>query len=76
MTIPRLRSLSRSFVAFLACAVTTALLLLALGAAVPAHAARGRPRYKSCDISDVATKLGPTTVTSLKVLNVRCATGI
>lgn len=60
--------------ALLACALTSALLLLAIGSAPAAHAARAR--YKSCDISDVATRLGPTEVTSLKVLNLRCGAGI
>ncbi len=54
--------------------LTALLLLLALGVASSAHAARAR--YKGCDVSDVATRLGPTEVTSLKVLRVRCATGI
>jgi hypothetical protein len=52
----------------LACTVTAVL------AAAPRAHASARP--KSCDISGVADRLGPTSVTSLKVLNVRCATGI
>lgn len=70
MTPSRLLPLPAS----LACALTAALIVLALGLAPTAHAAKAR--YKSCDISDVATRLGPTEVTSLKVLHVRCATGI
>jgi SH3-like domain-containing protein len=76
MTISRLHSLPRPLAAILATAAITVLVLLILGAAPAAHAARARPRYTSCDISNVATRLGPTSVTSLKVLHVRCGVGI
>ena len=40
------------------------------------HAARARARPTTCDISGVADSLGPTSVTSLKVLHVRCGRAI
>lgn len=68
MTISRLRALAVPLVL---------LLTAALAAAPAAHAARrAAARPRSCDVSAVATTLGPTSVTSLKVLHVRCATGI
>ena len=44
----------------------------ALLATAPAHAAN---ETRTCDISDVADRLGPTSVTSLKVTHASCATG-
>ncbi|HEX7292564.1 MAG TPA: hypothetical protein VF250_15700, partial [Conexibacter sp.] len=46
------------------------------GAAPSARLARARPRLRSCDISGVADRLGPTEVTSLKVAGLRCGRGI
>jgi len=53
-----------------------ALALAALLLAPAVHASAARPRYTSCDISKVADRLGPTSVTSLKVSGVRCGRGI
>jgi hypothetical protein len=50
-------------------------LAIALAAASLASASpAGKPQ--SCSITKVAHKLGPTTVSSLRVTNVTCATGI
>ena len=68
MTISRSRVLAGALTALL---LTAALFALTIDGA---SAARARPR--SCDISKVADRLGPTSVTSLKVLNVSCRTGI
>jgi hypothetical protein len=60
----------------LAFALTTALTASTAGAA-PAHDARARTvRPTTCDISQVADRLGPTSVTSLKVTHLRCGRGI
>jgi hypothetical protein len=68
MTIPHSRA------AMVAIAATSALALSApaLHAAPAAHAAGAT----KCDISKVATTLGPTEVTSLKVTKVSCKNGI
>ncbi len=68
MTIPRFRSL----------AGLLALALAAVALVPSAHAARARARArpKSCDVTSVAATLGPTSVSSLKVLHVRCDAGI
>lgn len=73
MTISQLHF--RSGLALVLAALTAA---LAAGtvAAPSAHAARPAARPKTCDISGVADRLGPTSVTSLKVLHVRCDRGI
>jgi hypothetical protein len=71
MTISRSRALTGALTTLL---LTAALLALTIGGVSAAHAARARSR--SCDISKVADRLGPTSVTSLKVLNVSCRTGV
>lgn len=77
MTISRLPLLAVAAVlALCAGALAAVLAAPAVGAAPAAQAARARPRLRSCDISDVADRLGPTEVTSLKVTGVRCAAGI
>lgn len=76
MTIPRSRSLLGVLALILACALTAALTASTVGAA-PAHTARARAaRPTTCDISGVADRLGPTSVTSLKVTHLRCGRGI
>ena len=45
-------------------------------AAAPAHAGRASARFQTCDISGVADRLGPTSVTALRVLHVRCGRAI
>lgn len=74
MTILRLRPVS-GFAVVLAM-VTVAFLAVAAPSVPSAHAARARARPKTCDVSGVADRLGPTSVTSLKVLGVRCDAGI
>jgi hypothetical protein len=70
MTISRLHLRSGLVLALAA-------LTVALAVAIPsAHAARATARPKTCDISKVADRLGPTSVTSLKVLHLRCDRGI
>jgi hypothetical protein len=71
MTLSRSRALAGALTTLL---LTAALLAFTIDGASAAHAARARPR--SCDVSKVAGRLGPTSVTSLKVLNVSCRTGI
>lgn len=75
MTIPRLRSLVGALTVILACALTAALTAPTVGAA-PARAAARTARPTTCDISSVSDRLGPTSVTSLKVLHVRCGRAI
>jgi len=69
MTIPL-----RTRVAVLALLASSA--LTAAFAVDAAHAARARARPRACDVSKVSDRLGPTSVTSLKVLRVSCDTGI
>ena len=64
-------SLRRLLIALLALA---ALVAAAAALATPAAHARGA-RTTTCDISSVADRLGPTSVTSLKVANASCDTG-
>lgn len=47
----------------------------AIAAPLP-HATRASARFQTCDISGVADRLGPTSVTSLRVLHVRCGRAI
>lgn len=68
MTTPRLRPLARVL------ALIAASALCACFAASPASAAT--PRSKSCDISAVADRLGPTSVSVVKVTGTRCPNGI
>ena len=68
MTISSLRPLA-------GLAMVLAVLSLALAASV-SHAARARARTTTCDISGVADRLGPTSVTSLKVTHIRCGRAI
>jgi hypothetical protein len=68
MTISRLRPR----VGLLALLLASALIAPTVHAAPSAHAARASARPKTCDISKVSDRLGPTSVTSLKVLHVRC----
>lgn len=76
MTTSRSRPLLGVLALLLACALTAALTASTVGAA-PAHSARARAaRPTSCDISQVADRLGPTSVTSLKVTHLRCGRGI
>lgn len=76
MTIHRSRSLVGLLALVLACALTAALTASTVGAA-PAHSARARAaRPTTCDISQIADRLGPTSVTSLKVTHLRCGRGI
>jgi hypothetical protein len=76
MTIPRSRSLVGVLALLIAYALTAALTASTVGAA-PAHTARARAaRPTTCDISKVADRLGPTSVTSLKVTHMRCGRGI
>lgn len=80
MTIPRFRPLVGVLALLFACALTAALTASTVGAA-PAHSARARrparpARPTTCDISGVADRLGPTSVTSLKVTHLRCGRGI
>lgn len=70
MTTSRSRSLAGILTPALACALAAVLV------APVAHAGSARPRYKTCDVSKVAARLGPTSVTSLKVSGVRCGVGI
>lgn len=72
MTIPRLRPLAGALALVLASFLTAAL----APAAPAAHAAHARARPKTCDVSSVADRLGPTSVTSLTVLHARCDRGI
>ena len=74
MTIPHLRPLVGLLALVLACALTAA---STAGAASAPHNARARAaRPTTCDISQVADRLGPTSVTSLKVTHLRCGRGI
>lgn len=75
MTISRSRSLAGVLALALACALAAVLAAPAVHAST-AHVARARARYKSCDISTVADRLGATSVSSLKVIGVRCGVGI
>jgi SH3-like domain-containing protein len=75
MTISRSRSLVGVLALALACALTAVLVAPAVHAST-AHVARASARYKSCDVSNVADRLGPTSVSSLKVIGVRCGIGI
>jgi hypothetical protein len=74
MTIPSLRPLS-GLVPVLA-ALAVAVSAVTANAAPSAHAARAGARPTTCDVSRVADRLGPTSVTSLKVLHVRCGRAI
>lgn len=76
MTIlrPRLRACVLALV--VASALTAAMATPTVGAAFSAHVARAKATFKTCDISKVSDKLGPTSVTSLKVLHAKCAAGI
>ncbi|MDW5594132.1 hypothetical protein VSS74_07290 [Conexibacter stalactiti] len=67
MTTPRLRP----FAGVLALIAATA---LSAGLAAPAAAATARST--TCDVSAVADRLGPTSVSAVKVKGTRCATGI
>ncbi len=69
MTTPR----SRPRTCLLALAAASSLAVALIAPAV--HAASSAPATK-CDISKVATSLGPTEVTSLKVTNVTCANAV
>lgn len=62
--------------AVLASALVAALTTPIVGAAPLARPASAGARPKTCDISKVADRLGPTSVTSLKVLHVTCDRGI
>lgn len=76
MTIPHFRPLLGVLALLLACALTAALTTSTAGA-TPAHSTRARTaRPTTCDISEVAGRLGPTSVTSLKVTHLRCGRGI
>jgi hypothetical protein len=76
MTTPRFRPLVGVLALVFACTLTAAFTASTVGAA-PAHAARARAtRPTTCDISNVADRLGPTSVTSLKVTHLRCGRGI
>jgi beta-lactamase class A len=70
MTIPRTRPFA-GLLALIAASVLTAVLALAT-----ADVAGARASFTSCDISSVADRLGPTSVTSLKVSHLRCGRGI
>lgn len=76
MTILRLRPLAGVLVLVFASALTAALATPTVDAASVAHAARASARPKTCDISGVSDRLGPTSVSSLKVLHARCDRGI
>jgi hypothetical protein len=75
MTITRPRPLAG--LATVLAALAVALTAFTAHAAAAPHAARARSaRPTTCDISGVADRLGPTSVTSLKVLHVRCGRAI
>lgn len=75
MTIPRSRSLVGTLALILACTLIAALAAPTVGAA-PAHAAARTAKPTTCDVSKIADRLGPTSVTSLRVLHLRCGRGI
>jgi hypothetical protein len=72
MTIPRSHPRPGALTLAAASALAVAFAAPAVHAAPSAHVARA----KKCDISKVATSLGPTQVTSLKVSKVTCDNGI
>lgn len=73
MTIPRSRPRIGAFILLaMACCLAVALAAPVVHAAPSASLAKST----SCDITDVASTLGPTSVTSLKVSNVTCGKGI
>jgi hypothetical protein len=74
MTITRLRPLAG--LATVLAALAVALTALTAHAAPFSHAARARARTTTCDLSGIADRLGPTSVTSLKVTHVRCGRAI
>jgi hypothetical protein len=74
MTIARIRPLAGLATALAVLAV--ALTALTAHAAPVSHAARASARFTTCDISGVADRLGPTSVTSLKVSHLRCGRAI
>lgn len=76
MTISRPRSFAGLLALASASALAAAVAVPVVDAAPVAHAARASARPKTCDISSVADRLGPTSVTSLKVTNTRCDRGI
>lgn len=76
MTILRIRPLAGVLTLVLASALMAVLTASTVDAATDAHAARAKPSPKTCDISEVADTLGPTSVTSLKVVKAKCAAGI
>jgi hypothetical protein len=80
MTIPRLHPLAGVLALVLATLLTAALVVPTVHAAPRAQTARARaratPRPKACDLAGVADRLGPTSVSSLKVVGVRCDVGI
>lgn len=67
MTTPRLRPLA-GLLALIAAS--------ALCAVLAAPAAAATPRSIACDVSAVADRLGPTSVSAVKVKGTRCPTGI
>jgi hypothetical protein len=69
MTILSPRSLA-SLLVLVAASALTVVLAVAHADAAPAA------RTKSCDVSSVATRLGPSSVASLTVTRVSCETGI
>ena len=80
MTIPRLRPLLGLLALAAACALTAVLAAPSVHAAPTAQLARARarprPRTTTCDLTGIADRLGPTTVTSLKVTGLRCGRGV
>jgi hypothetical protein len=76
MTISLPRPLVGVLALVFASALTGAFTISTVDVAVAAHVTRATARPKTCDISGVSDRLGPTSVTSLTVLHVRCDRGI